>query len=230
MRLERPLTRRQLYARYADDAPNLAGTDSLASETDAWSGLAAVFNDYTVFTPQNELIKYINVQGTPTPVVPYEAAEADVTCLAAHCHDLNPTDLSRRNIMRDSGWIKDQWSQMKAALTVVFADFGRSCQNSHGETEWRSPEECKRWVHLATNGTDKSFPSVCCYAYGILDRSHFDNWGVLLPKGVGRDCSILPTILHDGNENYSVSANQALSKGMQQLRENKKKKENKHEE
>ena len=101
-------------ARKSTNAPNLSGSGSLADDADPYGSLAVIFNDYEEFTPQNALIKYHMINGVSKPIVPFKPESQEVTNLANHCYGLNPTDLTRRNILHDGPWIKDHWLSMKS--------------------------------------------------------------------------------------------------------------------
>jgi hypothetical protein len=60
---EASYNRRILDARKSSSAPNLAGTGSLADDSDPYGQLAEIFNDYKEFTSQNALIQYHCVNG-----------------------------------------------------------------------------------------------------------------------------------------------------------------------
>ena len=184
-----PMDRRTLDARNSNVASDSSGRGFLSDDADPYGGLAEIFNNYDTFTPQNRLIKYINNQ----PVVPYQPASEEVTALAAKCYDLNPTNLNRRNILRNGAWIKEQWINLKTWLTLVLSDFNRSGQHSgrsEADVEWLSDNECRRWVYHSSNNKTAKFPSVLTYAYGTLSKEDFETIGKKMEPGTGRDCGI----------------------------------------
>ena len=87
-------SRRQLDARHSD-TPNADGSGTLADETNPWPALAARFNDYDDFIPQNVMVQYksssSSTSSRPEKVSPWKAASSDFTVLATHCYDLEPT-------------------------------------------------------------------------------------------------------------------------------------------
>lgn len=125
---EETMSRRVLDARKSTDAPGGTASSSLADDADPWGNLAALFNDYKGFSPQNAVIQYEEKDGVSQPIVPFRPESVDVAVIASHCHDLNPCNLQRRNIFRDGAWLKEQWSALKTWLSAVFADFNRSGQ------------------------------------------------------------------------------------------------------
>lgn len=111
---------------------------------DPWNSLATRFNDYDGFTPINMLIAHREVNGKLVPLAPYRCVCPEFTAFTKVCHDLKPTDMDRRNIMRDGPWIKEWWKKMKKVLSDTFNDFNRSGQHSGRsdmDYDWFSPQE-----------------------------------------------------------------------------------------
>ena len=114
-----------------------------------------------------------------TPIKPIKPESPKVTNLANHCHDLNSSDLTRRNIFVDGAWIKEQWMSIKSWLTLKFADFNRSSQmfgRDEADVEWMSSSETKRWIYHYSS-ISRRHPQVTTYAYGVFDEGDF--WGKL---------------------------------------------------
>ena len=84
------------------DARRSSGPESDAANS--LSCLASIFNDYKNFKPQNQMVAYVydRATGGPMKKVPYEPCHDDWAELANHTHDLEPTNLARRNILRDA--------------------------------------------------------------------------------------------------------------------------------
>jgi hypothetical protein len=123
---EATLTRSALDARRSTDAPDITGRGSLADESDPYGGLAVIYNDYEGFRPQNKLIQHrLDEHGKSVPIVPFRPESVEVTALAALCHDLNPTNMSRQSTYRDGPWIKEHWIMLKSWMTLVLTDFNR---------------------------------------------------------------------------------------------------------
>jgi hypothetical protein len=55
---------------------------------------------------------YDHATGGPKKKVPYEPSHDEWAELANHTHDLEPTNLARRNILCDAAWIKSTWTDV----------------------------------------------------------------------------------------------------------------------
>jgi hypothetical protein len=178
----------------------------MQEEADPWGSLANIYNDYTEFRPQNAVIQYTNVNGVPTAVSPYRPSLPKYAVLAAHCYDIDPSDPTRANILRDGAWVKEQWTSLRSLLTPVYYDFDRSGRQSHrdeAEVEWMSPEECQRWV-FHSNNKHRKFPTVMCYSYAIMDKLDFEHLGKVMEDGAGKDYSTEGTGSHMDAESRRV--------------------------
>ena len=51
-------------------------------------------------------------------MTPIKPESPKVMNLANHCHDLNSSDLTRRNIFVDGAWIKEQWMSIKSRRQI----------------------------------------------------------------------------------------------------------------
>jgi hypothetical protein len=106
--LARSLTRRELDGRNSN-APSGNAASTMAEAADSYGELASIFNNYEEFTPQHAMLKYANgVKKTP-----YQVNSDDWQELAAHCWDIEPTNLERKNIIRDGAWVKEQWTNLR---------------------------------------------------------------------------------------------------------------------
>lgn len=106
-----------------------------------WELLTSRYNDYKVFAPQNGLIQYIDSPNGPIAISPHRAVSEDYQCLAAICHDLNPSNHLRRSILRDGAWLKEHYTKMRGFIAIVLADFNRSGEQSGkdmSDVEFRS--------------------------------------------------------------------------------------------
>jgi hypothetical protein len=131
-RLLRPKNRVELDARKSVDAVN------------DWDALAARFNDYTNFSPQNMACKYHDINEVPAMVKPFQPRSDEVAVLAKIVYDIDSPDITRAQILRDVSWIKEKWTLMKTTLACVFKDFDRSGQmtpSEEAEVEWLSEKE-----------------------------------------------------------------------------------------
>lgn len=149
------MTRDGLDARKSDTLSFDGRT--ISEELDNWGKLAARFNDYLEFQPQNIYTKYefCTDNNSPKQVIPYQPTD-DSTLLPLFnkCKELNPTDFTRKHIIRDSGWLKSIWSKLRGYLHQIYADFDRSGKNRPAEDasiDWFSEEEQKRWVYHCGN-------------------------------------------------------------------------------
>jgi hypothetical protein len=61
------------------------------------NSLVECFNDYETFQPQHVMVEYVSASPNMLPVKrqPYQASSAEWSALANHCHDIEPTNLSR---------------------------------------------------------------------------------------------------------------------------------------
>jgi hypothetical protein len=90
--------------------------------------LAEIFNDYDTFQPQNLMVEYVNstTHSRPEKRCPYAASSSEWAYLSAFAHELEPTNISRRNIIRGGDWIKSTWGEVRRYLhqvrmiTIVF--------------------------------------------------------------------------------------------------------------
>jgi len=113
--LSRSLTRRELDGRKSD-APSAIPSQTMAEVADSYGALATIFNDYENFTPQHEMLKYI-----PPGIrkVPFEANSDEWKDLVNHCYDIEPTNLLRKNIIRDGDWIKQTWNSIRGVMHEI---------------------------------------------------------------------------------------------------------------
>jgi hypothetical protein len=63
--------------------------------------------------------------GHPRPVIPYKAADPDLTAVVARCHDLRPTNLSCAGVDRDDVWVMTQFLSLRTWISGILADFNR---------------------------------------------------------------------------------------------------------
>ncbi len=75
------------------------------------SCLAEIYNDYDSFTPQNLMVQYVagghDCLVKKTLFVP---SSTEWKTLANETHDIEPTNLLRRSVLRDEAWIKATWN------------------------------------------------------------------------------------------------------------------------
>jgi hypothetical protein len=83
--------------------------------------LAELFNDYDRFQPQNLMVQYVNAAPHSRPVkkCPFAASSAEWAYLSTFTHELDPTNLSRQNIIRGADWIKTTWGEVRRYLHQV---------------------------------------------------------------------------------------------------------------
>ncbi len=84
--------------------------------------LAEIFNDYNSFRPQNLMVQYVSQSPNSRPVkkFQYVPISSEWTYLSTFTHELDPTNLSRRNILRGANWIKATWGKVRKYLHRVF--------------------------------------------------------------------------------------------------------------
>jgi len=143
------------------------------------------------------MVSYVfdRASGVPKKKVPYAPSHDDWAELSAHTHDIEPTNLARRNILRDQAWIKSTWNDIRRYLHQVFIGYNRSGQHDDDMGEWCSPKEQERWVRAAfwkTSGSNTiiRFPTVMIYSIAVLEQSDFESMGREMPKGTGIDSSV----------------------------------------
>jgi hypothetical protein len=76
------------------------------------SYLAELFNNYEEFAPQNVMVEYVS-QGVDLPPLKkqlYQPSATEWAYIAMFTHDLKPTNLSHRILIRGEDWIKATWS------------------------------------------------------------------------------------------------------------------------
>ena len=86
------------------------------------ASLAEIYNDYDQFLPQNLMVEYV-IQSPGSRSVkkfPYSASSPEYSYLATHTHEIEPSNLSRRNIVRGPDWIKSQWGEVRKNLHQMF--------------------------------------------------------------------------------------------------------------
>jgi hypothetical protein len=88
------------------DARKSAGIQAEAAN--ALSCLAELYNDYEGFTPHNAMVAYVYDSSARMAVKknPYAPSEDERADLANHTHDIEPINLGRKSVIRDSAWIK----------------------------------------------------------------------------------------------------------------------------
>lgn len=79
-----PMSRARLDGRRSE-ALTISGQTSMIEDSDPYGALAAHFNDYVSFCPQNQLIMYEIVDGISKPKNPFEPVSFEVTALADEC-------------------------------------------------------------------------------------------------------------------------------------------------
>ncbi len=139
------------------DARKSSGEQSEAAKPLCY--LAEIFNDYREFHPQNVLVQYVSAGANELPVKkqPYQASSYEWAALANHCHDIEPTNLLRRHIIRGEDWIKETWNDCRKYLHQTFIQYNRSGQHDSEMDEWCSEKELERWVRATNFKTPDKF-------------------------------------------------------------------------
>ncbi len=143
------------------------------------------------------MVAYVYDPTTRTAIKknPYEPSEDEWADLATLTHDIEPTNFSRRSVMRDSAWIKSTWNDVHKYLHALFVMYNRSGQHDPDMGEWCSPKEQEHWVRASLNKTNSSntivrFPTVMIYSISVLEEADFESIGREMPKGTGIDNSV----------------------------------------
>ena len=177
----RSLIRTELDARHS--------TSSLSDAANPYRKLAEIFNDYETFQPQHAMLVYENVRGIPVKKSPFKESEPKWKQLAPLCFDIEPHDLSRKEIHRDADWIKTHWQELRRLLHDRFEEHNRSGRRDAIEEGWMTNEDLNDWAQFAPRS--KRYPMVMVYSAAILEIGDFNLMGRKLPKGTGIDNSIL---------------------------------------
>jgi hypothetical protein len=187
--LYRVLNRRELDARKS-------GGD-YGEAANPLSHLAELFNDYDSFQPQNNMVTYITVTPGTKPVkkFPWEPSASEWAYLATLCHELEPTNMARKHIIRDAGWIKSCWAEVRKFLHAMFLSYNVSGQHDPNKDEWGTEIENRRWARQINTKTPGSNASIkwqpaMVYAISLLDISDLESIGRKMPNGTGIDASV----------------------------------------
>jgi len=105
----------------------------LSEAANPFDCLAEIFNVYDNFRPQNAMVQYVSNGSQEMPVKnqPYQASSSEWCYLANYTHDLEPTNLSRKHILRGADWIKSTWTDCRKYLHLMFLQYKRSSQNDN---------------------------------------------------------------------------------------------------
>jgi len=189
--LRRVMSRAELDSRKASTVYNEA--------SNPLTYLAEIFNDYEDFCPQNVMVQYVpnGPNNYPVKKNPYQASHTDWAFLANFTHDLEPTNLSRRDIIRGEDWIKSTWTDCRKYLHQMFVNYNRSGQHDDDKDEWGSEKELQRWCRAAnwkpksgSQGTIIRYTSAMIYSIAVLELSDFEGIGRKMPKGAGVDATV----------------------------------------
>jgi len=178
------LTRQQLDARNSND-------HEASEAANPWDALATIFNDYTNFCPQNLMVKYVvGSNGKPEKKNPIEAEE-EWEHLHTKCHDLEPTNRVRSQIIRDGSWIKFHWTEMRRILSHLFEVYNRSGQQST-KGDWSNIEELKSWESHTLHNANSfvKFPTAVVYSVCLFEKNDFYSMSRKMEEGAGKDRSV----------------------------------------
>jgi len=134
--------------------------------------------------------------GVPQKKHPCEASSNEWADLSTQTYDIEPTNLTRRNIFCDAKWIKSTWSDVWKYLHQVFIQYTCSGQRSGDMGEWCSHEEQERWVRATfwkggSSNTIVRYPTVMIYSIALMEQTDFKAIGRAMPNGAGVDNSIV---------------------------------------
>ena len=145
----------------------------MGEDENPWRALAEEFNDYNVFRPQNVLLVHTfdENKGHLVPVMPLESASSETGPLFSKCSELNPTNLTRKDILRDGAYIRQLWTTYRRTLWGIFQDFRRSGRQT---SESQSYElEQSRWAYHA--GSKSRLHDACTtYTFAIFEEADFE--------------------------------------------------------
>lgn len=211
------LNRDQLDARKSSTPSLTKSRGSLSDAANPGDCLASIFNDYVAFKPQNLMVMYVYDASLRRPVKkqPFEPSSDDWEMLANHCHDLDPTNLTRKSILRDGDWIKSTWNDLRRWLHHIFTTYHRSGQMDADKGDWCSLEEQERWARTSQKKFDRTvrYPTVMMYSISVLDPSDFEDMGRAMPEGTGHDNSFGDAVtLTSGNRKRKKKASPSKSK------------------
>jgi hypothetical protein len=110
-------------------------------------------------------------------------------------HEIEPTNLSRRNIIRGPDWIKSQWGEVWKNLHQMFVQYNHSGQHDPDMDEWGSDEENHHWARAASwrnpgSNTVIRFQQAMIYSIALLDQCDFESIGHKMPNGSRVDASL----------------------------------------
>jgi len=166
----------------------------LAEAANPLDCLAEMYNDYINFSPQNEVLMYISINGQAVKKQPYQASTSEWVFLVNYTRDLDPCNLSRKHIIRGPDWIKTTWLDCQKYLHTMFQQYNRSRQNDPKKDEWGSQTEYKRWVlaaHWKTAGSNSVIGYTQAMIYSVVVFEHdFEGIGRKMPKGQGVDATL----------------------------------------
>jgi hypothetical protein len=98
--------------------------------------------------------------------------------IASYCFDINPSMNGRP--VRDGGWIRTQYRELKTKMSVCFNNYNRS-GNQEAENVYDS------WVNFSTTFNN----DVITYSRTILNDDHMDQLGRALPQEIQRDTGVV---------------------------------------
>ena len=156
----------------------LLDADHLANDiSGGWTRLIEAFNDYEGNNYQNLTIKYINVNGVPVRVNPWQSRNDNLSDMATRCWELEPTDLDRPQ--RDVSWIRDKMSEIRKEVTKINSKYHQS-----GQME---AENCNvEWLKFCSNSFDW-----VAYAFCVLVDGSMDQLGKEKPRDAQKDTGAL---------------------------------------
>jgi hypothetical protein len=143
------------------------------------------------------MVQYVSTTPNQRPVKrqPFQPSSAEWSALANHCHDIEPTNSSRKHIIRSEDWVKETWNDCRKYLHQTFIQYHRSGQHDSEMDEWCSKKELDRWVRATNYKTPGQnsvirFPTAMAYSICVLDVVDFEGIGRQMPSGTGIDASL----------------------------------------
>jgi hypothetical protein len=144
--------------------------------TNPLSCLAEVFNDYKGFSLQNFMIEYCSpgINLPPVKKTPYQSSAPKWSYLATFTHDLEPTNLARKDIIRGEYWIKSTWTDCQKYLHQMYVNYSQSGQHDDDKDELGSEKELRRWSR-ASKWNPNNAGSIICFT-SFMIYSIQSNW------------------------------------------------------
>jgi hypothetical protein len=143
------------------------------------------------------MVQYVST-GTNSPPVkkqPYFASSSEWAYLSNYLYHLEPTNFSRKHIIRGADWIESTLLDCRRYLHVMFMQYHCSGQNDKDKDAWGSQTEYKHWVcmaHWKNAGSNSvlQYTKAMINSVTILDLCDFQSIICKMPHGQGVDGTV----------------------------------------